>query len=434
MLFVYEKFIEDEIEFNFIDCMDKNGSGIRRFSRCPITSRLTRNARCGDTYKNYDTSLIECQELTPEIENYLIPTGINHSPEDWCGSPVGERKNLFDCLNEKYLNDLRNRKALLLLDQSHEGYQTPWLWKWFHESCNERNIPPSSVVYVTGNLLARKQYEEWCNEAITDRMFILPYAHFEHVIYETARNRDRLENLPLPTLDDQIAYKQANLEKIKDYNFLQKRLRNHRLWGYKAFYDADIISNGMLSMNNFDYMQTHMAGKVMTKEEVEKINHTLPQKIYDIPNNIRSDSYYITRFNDDVMLDTWISIVSEASFSDTENTCFLSEKIFKPIACFHPFIVFGNKNSLNHLRDMGYKTFHPFIDESYDKLDTWERLPAIVDAVKKFNVVSNKLEWYKELVPILKHNHQILYENSHVNMTPAIIELDQYQRGYFNVS
>ena len=48
-------------------------------------------------------------------------------------------------------------------------------------------------------------------------------------------------------------------------------------------------------------------------------------------------------------------------------TIFLSEKIFKPIYCCQPFIVFGNPGTLKELHNLGFKTFSDFWDESYDE-------------------------------------------------------------------
>jgi hypothetical protein len=63
---------------------------------------------------------------------------------------------------------------------------------------------------------------------------------------------------------------------------------------------------------------------------------------------------------------------------------------------------------------MGYRTFHPFIDETYDELDTWERYPAITDAIKKINNLSNneRLYWLENMREILEHNLETLKKNS----------------------
>jgi hypothetical protein len=81
---------------------------------------------------------------------------------------------------------------------------------------------------------------------------------------------------------------------------------------------------------------------------------------------------------------------------DSELTIFLSEKAFKPIACSHPFIFMGNKGSLAKLREIGYKTFDGFIDETYDTLPTWERMQAVTDSIKQIHRIENKIEWYIE--------------------------------------
>jgi hypothetical protein len=131
-------------------------------------------------------------------------------------------------------------------------------------------------------------------------------------------------------------------------------------------------------------------------------------------------------------LDTWVSVVSEASFADSDNTIFISEKMFKPIACMHPFIVVGNKGSLTKLKEMGYKTFEGFIDESYDQLPTFERFDAIINAIKKIDTIEDKMTWYKSMEDILTHNYNVLMTST--NRVPlAIQELEKYYNEYFKL-
>jgi hypothetical protein len=133
--------------------------------------------------------------------------------------------------------------------------------------------------------------------------------------------------------------------------------------------------------------------------------------------------------NHQATLDTWVSVVSEASFA--ENTCFISEKTFKPIATRHPFIMYGNKHSLRYLRELGYKTFHGFIDESYDELESWDRLDAIIQILKDIRAMSNekKIQWFISMKDILDHNFKVLSDNSTVNMPKAIETLRNYVSG-----
>lgn len=73
---------------------------------------------------------------------------------------------------------------------------------------------------------------------------------------------------------------------------------------------------------------------------------------------------------------TGISVVTETLFHDNE--IFFSEKTWHPMRMQQPFILVNGPGSLQHLRDLGYKTFSHWFDESYDTIvNSYERLDAI---------------------------------------------------------
>jgi hypothetical protein len=81
---------------------------------------------------------------------------------------------------------------------------------------------------------------------------------------------------------------------------------------------------------------------------------------------------------------TFISLVTESLADD--NTLFFSEKIWKPIMVGHPFILYGNKDSLKYLKNLGYQTFDRWIDEKHDdELDYKVRSKMIVNEIKKLS-------------------------------------------------
>ena len=47
------------------------------------------------------------------------------------------------------------------------------------------------------------------------------------------------------------------------------------------------------------------------------------------------------------------------------SSVFISEKTFKCLAVKHPFIIFGRPGTIKGLKQLGFKTFSPFFDESY---------------------------------------------------------------------
>jgi hypothetical protein len=103
-----------------------------------------------------------------------------------------------------------------------------------------------------------------------------------------------------------------------------------------------------------------------------------------------------------------MTVISEAHCGDSDKTMFLSEKTFKVIACRHPFMIMGNKDSMKMMRQIGYKTFDGFIDESYDSLPTHDRLNMIIESIKKVNQIKDKLSWFKEMSEIIEYNYDTL--------------------------
>jgi len=85
---------------------------------------------------------------------------------------------------------------------------------------------------------------------------------------------------------------------------------------------------------------------------------------------------------------------------------YFTEKIWKPIAFGHPFILYSNPNSLKLLKDMGFKTFDNFWDEDYDVLSKNHRLEAIFHLTLEIASWStDKLnDVHMSLLPILEHN------------------------------
>ena len=417
MNFVFENLPALE---NFCSCPDINPSSIRRFAPAPLAVTLLHRTQMAQEYS-----------ITNKVKPYIIATGVNHHPNDWAGSSLSTnntRQNSFSFLHKKQLKDLQEGKAMILFDQTLEGYQTEWLWQYFHNECEQYNVDPEAVVYSSGNMLGQEQYDKWCQDNnITKKINVIPYTHFESDMKQQAE--DMLLNL---TVDQHISHKRANADTVKDYNCLQKRLRSHRIWFYIKLFEADILKYGLVSMNKFPAVPTWLDGQSISGEVLEHANQLLPLLVHGKNNNDYGDNYYIRRIQDKVFLDSWVSVVSEASFADSDQTIFLSEKIFKSIVCQHPFIIMGNRGSLAHLRKMGYKTFEGFIDESYDSLPTFERYDAIIESIKKIIAIKDKAAWYESMRSILIHNYETLQNNAK-QINPAFIQLERCYKKYFKL-
>jgi hypothetical protein len=401
-----------DAEVNFVDCPDVNRSGFRRFAPSPMITSLFR--------KGYKWTSVSNAGRLP---HYIIATGVNHNPNDWAGA---EGNTILDNLSPVYLTDLQNKKALLIIDQSLEGYQTPWLWEYFHRDCEKHNVDPRSIVYVTGNSLAPDQYSQFCiSKDITKQLKVIAYEHFNLDVQSIAQQR----KTPL-TWKAQIKYKKEH--PIKTYNCLNKRLRPHRIWFYTELYKHGLLQDGLVSMNPYKIEPITFDGQHILSDIklLEDANKLLPLELYGKNNTEHSDNFYIRRILDQVYLDSWVSVVSEPIYADADQSVFCSEKIFKSIASFHPFIIVGGRGSLKRLQDLGFKTFDGFIDETYDTLPSSERFGAIINALKKINNIEDKLKWVESMEDILVHNYNLFMKEKRPE---AAVGLETYYREYFNV-
>ena len=433
MNFVFEDLTELQ---NFTACNDINPSGIKRFTVSPTVSAMIRYMRTKDEYSNDTIRRIQFGNNPAEFDRYIIASGVTHSPWDWCHPNIS---SLFSFLNETYLKDLQSGKAFLLLDQSHEGYHEDWMFDILHIACDKYKINPRQLIYITGNLEEANQYDRWIvGKNPPGKMLMLPYAHFERSVADEALNRVRIHKLiPLPTPEEQIEYKRNNLGKIKLYNALQKRPRAHRAWMFRYLWKNNLLEDGINSMNTFEHVNTYYMNQTMDKDEYDQINPMLPmlppsneaneKELQDFAHD--DSGKYQMRFNEDIALDTWLTVISEASFG--EDTCFISEKTFKFIAYGHPFIIAGNKYSLKHLKELGYKTFRPFIDESYDELETWERYEAIIVALNKIKSMTQeqRLAWFAGMKDILEFNANHLKTTTLYNIPKLATLIETHYEG-----
>jgi len=100
--------------------------------------------------------------------------------------------------------------------------------------------------------------------------------------------------------------------------------------------------------------------------------------------SVESDASAIYNVEDHNL--TAISVVLETVF---DQRIHLTEKTLRPIACEHPFMLVAGPGSLSLLRDYGFKTFSPFINEEYDlEQDPTCRLRLISEEIHRINNLS----------------------------------------------
>lgn len=121
------------------------------------------------------------------------------------------------------------------------------------------------------------------------------------------------------------------------------------------------------------------------------------------------DSHASADYVPEDFVNSTFSIVLETLFDDSR--IHLTEKILKSIACGHPFILASTCGSLQYLKSYGFKTFSPWIDESYDdEPNSLIRLQKIIHVMKQL---------------------QSMPKDDLDKLTKAVYEIAEYNRNWF---
>jgi hypothetical protein len=103
----------------------------------------------------------------------------------------------------------------------------------------------------------------------------------------------------------------------------------------------------------------------------------------------------------------------------------MTEKIWKPIMSQHLFIVHGNHLYLQKLKEMGFKTFGNYFDESYDlEQDPDGRIDKIVSLCKELKDPSTDLKhgnkkWqdlYLQTKALRQHNYNTMFDKNKLSL------------------
>lgn len=379
-------------------------------------SRYRTMSQCPDTVIAPDLSFVSGRFPTPNLFWYWVINGqldcygLDNRParycynigtwiqsEYWAGFDGNEWgfKNLFELVPDVVLEDARNLRALLVIDNLVEGFQNDDLFRFWHQSCDRYRLPPRSIVYMTSNFLEKEAYLKWVAENnITDTINVISFCHLEF-----SQQKCMLTSYPMIEWDEHLDRKSKPF-RIKDFNCLNRMPRWHREYLTLKMIEADLHRNALISHNTMNLDNWSDVG--IDPVAIDKATELLPL-VVDDPDFENNKAMHI---NQEIYLNSWISVVTETHAHDESKCLFISEKIWKPIYALHPFMVLGHQGTLAALHGMGYKTFDGMIDESYDSAPFESRVNIILNNLRRIRVIRDKLGWFEECRDICLHNRR----------------------------
>ena len=231
--------------------------------------------------------------------------------------------------------------------------------------------------------------------------------------------------------------------KIKNKKFLclNRMPRNVRLELIAKFIRLNLLDYGYCSLGRIDDhgwiddLSHDPPGMLNITNETRNILLTnksiLPLKVnmsLDKSNPTSVDSEDLEYYNNSyfsVITETLYYKLTRASLT-VEESRFFSEKTYKSIIAKHPFIMVGYPHSLQFLRDSGYKTFSPYINESYDSIEDDDlRLIAIINEIQRLCQMTDDewIIWQTNIKEIVEHNHTMLLSKSDYRITRDVEKL-----------
>lgn len=290
-------------------------------------------------------------------------------------------------------------------------------------------IPREFLFFSVGCPDGQKFYDALCEKhKWPNKLNILSSHMFEYSIKTFYRGAEWY-------LGDE-SYKYEVKRKDKLFVCFNKLHRKHRLqllaesirngWIHKSYYSFEGTDNWI------NKMKFHPISE-QDKETILSVKNIFPLRLNITEDRINpvnldpSDLIYHSNSYFSIVMETIMGPYDPKDYLlEYMNTLFLSEKIYKPFAFKHPFIAFAWPGTLKFLRERGYKTFHPFINESYDdEPDYTKRFKMLIEEIKRLEKFTDDqwLEWQENIKPIVEHNAKYLRELEEHRCGPPVDHL-----------
>lgn len=317
-----------------------------------------------------------------------------------------------------------NNNFFIYLEHPGEPYFSSDLLKELHNLCIKNDIPFNKIIMINGtnsNEFILEDFKEKYgiinNPKLISYNWAVPFKSLE------LRSRFGLEKNPQASNSTIANIEHIHHNKQKKALLLTKRLRVHRLTLLSMLFESNLIDDVLYSLDI--EMNLYPNFKDILNTEIDTLPMVIPKKIIptliDGYNKIIEKKKVVLDYDDfksvhgfgmetkELYEKTFFSIVAETEFSKHQKS--ITEKVLKPIMHCHPFIVLGSPNTLDTLKEFGFKTFDKWWDESYDKeYNDWNRLEKVYTLSESLLKKTDN-EWKSlllEMQEILEYNQKLL--------------------------
>jgi hypothetical protein len=380
--------------------------------------------------RNFPKNIITSNQILDDDFTYIYPLEIkdtlgalnNHN--GFTLNDIEYKWYLKDIIPTEIVEHLKTGKVKILISLMHDPLYDDYNIRQFELQMNELQIDGSNMIFLGGSNF-QEYYEKHIESKVkiyNGHLFIKGYA-------------DMMKSFPtignLGYMCELVEENDLNKNEIRPYKFLcnnKTMTKEHRASMAYFTIKYDLLNEGKFSfIQKIDknILHSHIS-KLLEKpneEYIEKIESILPYELdtQQLSPNEKTN-FGATNNKKDWYLETYINLVTETFFG---RNVFLSEKIFKPLSNLQPFIVLGDYGTIAELKRLGFKTFEPFIDESYDlEINPKIRIQKIEKEIEKLKnkSIEEIHDWYYSIKDILLHNQKHMYSFENYECFEEIFE------------
>ena len=356
---------------------------------------------------------------------------IENNDDDYFNDKVDDEKSLIHYLfsdNQFIVDDINSDKCKFIIagltELSNQDYE--YNFKFFNKQLKKYGIDDKKITFFDfiNNIGHMKKYNKNIN---------FKYFNWLMVSWDYYLNFPKTHRWFTKDLIKQMRFISLN-HTIKQHRFLLiDFLRKNNLLekGYVSFFHNKFKEKFFSVAKNLDWTLKQ------TNEFYEWLNSN-PLSVdinldYDYEKKLKTNSSAPNEiFNTQTDLaykNSYFNILTETCFFESSykgvDEFYLNERNVLPINTFQPFIVMNGQGHMKQFNKLGFKSFHPFINESYDKeKDPTKRFKMITKEIKRLCDMNDKeiYDWYWSMEEILVHN----YNHFHNDFLPKQIQ------GFYN--
>ena len=347
--------------------------------------------------------------------SFLYSVYVHHNQKLW--------PKHIDLIPSQVLESIRSDNGFLLLDNTLEGNRIndDWLIKPLYESLEKLNLPIEKIIFVTNNLLAEREHNSWfkSQKRYNKKIKLISFMWNVHDVNRLIKTK----NLPSKVdIQGEIDYKSKKVNSIKHFLKVNRTNRPERntfmlFMNHHKLFDKSLISFPDLPDNHMLEHYPARLDKYLSDKNKKSLRSKVPFNIDITDENNQGPAGHGKGFFDADLpfqpihyKNSFISIVMGAFPYEIE-ACHLHSSTFNPIYCGQPIIQFAPFQSLQEMRNRGFKTFSKWWDEGYDnQTEGWKRLDMIMNLVLELSELSNgeMLEMYIDMKDVLQHNVDLI--------------------------